>query len=35
MYKNCSTFQMKHVGQYSKGIVFFKFKNFHILVTLF
>jgi len=34
-YKNCSTFQKKHVGQYLEGIGVFKFSNFQILVTLF
>jgi len=27
-YKNCSTFQKKHVGQYSEGIVYLKLKTF-------
>jgi len=35
IYKNCSTFQKKHVGQYSEGIDVFKNENFHVLVTPF
>jgi len=35
IYNNCSTFQKKHDGQYSKGIGVFKFENFHVLVNLF
>jgi len=35
IYKNCSTFQKKHVGQYSEGIGVFKNINFHLLVMFF
>jgi len=35
IYKNCSTFQKKHVGQYLAGIGVFKFETFYLLVTLF
>jgi len=35
IYKYCSTFQKKHVGQYSDGIGVFKFEKFHLLVKLF
>jgi len=35
IYKNCSTIQNKHVGQYPEGIGVFKFENFHLLETLF
>jgi len=35
LYKNCSTFKKKKVGQYPKGICVFKFENFHLLLTLF
>jgi len=35
IYRNCSTFQKKQVGQYSEGICVLKFENFNILVTLF
>jgi len=35
MDKNCSTFQKKHVGQYSEEIGIFEFQKFHLLVTFF
>jgi len=35
IYKNSSTFQKKHVGQYLEGIGVFKFENFHLLERLF
>ena len=34
-YKNYSTFQKKHVGQYSEEIGLIKIQNFHLLVTFF
>jgi len=30
IYKNCSPIQIKHFGQYSKGIGLLQFENFHI-----
>jgi len=35
IYKSWSTFQKKHVEQYSEGIGIFKFENFHLLVMFF
>jgi len=35
IYKKCSTFHIKHFGQYLKGIGVLQFENFHLLVTLF
>jgi len=35
IYRNFSTFQIKHVSKYSRAIVVLKFKKFHFLVTLF
>ena len=29
----CSKFQQNHFDSYSKGIVVFKFENFHLLET--
>jgi len=34
IYKHCSTFKKKHVGQNSKGIDVFKVENFHFLEKL-
>jgi len=35
IYKNSSTFQKKHIGQYSEGIDVAKVENFHLLVAVF
>jgi len=35
LYKNCSTFQKKHVGTYSEEIHVINFEKFHLLVTFF
>jgi len=35
IYKNCSTFQKKHVGQYSEGIGVFKFEKYQIFGNVF
>jgi len=35
IYENCSKFQKKHFGHYSKGMCVLQFENFHLLVTLF
>jgi len=35
VYKSCSTFQKKHIGQYSEGIDVFKYENFDLFVRLF
>jgi len=35
IYKKCSTFQKKHVGQYSEEIGVFKFEKFFVLVSFF
>jgi len=34
IYKNCSTFHIKHFGQYLKRICVLQFENFHLLLTL-